>query len=289
MVISPASQSIYNAVEWIPTGLDSLDRILGGGIPTRRITEVSGPNSVGKTTLALMIAAQAQKMGKRVIWADQEWCWDNRYAEALGVNTDKVGLIQEEIAELALDEIEAFAAKEKDSIIVIDSIGALKARQEAEKSNDGRTIGIQANLVSKFCRKIVPRLAINNHALFVINHEVVDIMTGRIKTSGGAKLEYHKSIWLKLRKLNKRVMQGEDQVGDIVEGEIRKHKLAPNMKQTCELTMLYGKGFSAEADRLQQLLDSGEITKKGNTFFYGDKKLGVGLAKAREALKGNGF
>lgn len=286
MTIKTASESSFNTVDWIPTGLLALDKILGGGVPTKRITEVSGPNSIGKTTLALMLAGQAQKMGKKVIWADQEWSWDNAYAEILGVDTKKVGLIQEEIAEMALDDIEDFAAKEKGALIVIDSVGALNARKEAEKDMGGKTIAVQANLVSKFCRKIVPRLAIYNHALLVINHEFMDIMSPvpKIKTSGGAKLEYHKSIWLRLKKTNKRVLEGERQTGDIIEAEIRKHKLAPTMKQTCELTMIYGAGFSVEADLMQQLLDSGEITKKGNTFFYGDKKLGVGLRKARETL-----
>ncbi len=119
-------------------------------------------------------------------------------------------------------------------------------------------------------------------------------MSGRVMTSGGKKLEYHKSIWLKLRKASKRVMQGEFQVGEIIEAEIRKNKLAGTDRQTAELTMLYGQGFSVEADMLNDLLDSGAVFKRGNTYFIKKKdglggsyeeKLGVGLAKAREALK----
>lgn len=285
-MIKPASESEYNKVDWITTGLPSLDRILGGGIPTKRITEISGAWSTGKTTLALSIIKHAQKEGYKTLWADIEWSWDNRYAETLGVDASSLDLLQERVAETALDEIEAYAERTRGAVIVIDAVGALLPRQEAEKGAEGKTIGGQAGMVAKFCRKIVPLLAINNHALIVLNHEYNDIMNhGKLKTSGGAKLEYHKSIWLRLRKVSKKVMQGENQVGEIIEAEIRKHKLAPTMKQTCELTMIFGQGFSAEADLLQALLDSGEVVKKGNSYFRGETKLGVGLAKAREALK----
>lgn len=272
-------------VEWVPTGLSSLDKILGGGIPTKRITEVSGPYSVGKTTLALTIIAQAQKLGYKTLWVDQEWSWENKYAEQVGVNLEKVLLIQERFAEIALDEAESFADKNKDAVIVLDAIGALLPRQEAEKSNEGKTIGGQASLVAKFCRKIVPLLALNNIALVVLNHEFIDIMSGRIMTSGGKKLEYHKAIWLKLRKLSRNITHGDQKIGEFIEAEIRKHKLAATVRQTCELTLIFGKGFSAEADLLQELLDSGEVTKVGNSYFRGETKLGVGLNKAREALK----
>lgn len=284
-MIKPASESIYSQVDWISTGLSKLDKILGGGIPTRRITEISGPYSVGKTTLALTIISNAQKEGKKTLWVDQEWSWDGIYAQKLGVDLKKVGLIQERHAEAALDLVEEYANETKNAVIVIDAVGALLPRAEAEKGNEGKTIGGQAGLVAKFCRKIVPSLAINNNSLIVLNHEFTDIMSGRVMTSGGKKLEYHKSIWLKLRKASKRVMQGENQVGEIIEAEIRKNKLAGTDRQTAELTMLFGQGFSVEADLLQDMIDSGEVVKKGNSYFRGETKLGVGLAKAREALK----
>ncbi len=285
MVIKLASENIYSTVDWIPTGLPSLDKILGGGIPTRRITEVSGPYSVGKTTLALMIIAQAQKMGKPCLWVDQEWAWDGRYAEILGVDPTKLGLVQEEYAEAALDLVEGWAGENENGVIVIDAIGALLPRAEAEKGAEGKTIGGQAGMVAKFCRKIVPKLAINNTALIVLNHEFIDIMSGRVMTSGGKKLEYHKTIWLKLRKISKMVKRADVVVGEAIEAEIRKNKLAGTDRQTCELMMEYGRGFSVEADLLQQLIDSGEVTKVGNTYWRGEVKLGTGLGKAREALK----
>jgi recombination protein RecA len=237
--------------------------------------------------LALQVIAQAQREGRDTLWCDSEFSFTEDYAKKLGVDCDSLDLIQGRYAEENLDAIEEWADKHKGAVMVLDSIGGLLPRQEAEKGADGKTIGGQAKLIATFCRKIVPILAINNCALIVLNHQFTDIMSGRLKTSGGEKLAYAKSVWLMLRSGNKRVMSGKQQVGLVIEAEIRKNKLAPTVKQKCELTMLFGEGFSAEADLLQELLDSGEVTKKGNTYFRGTEKLGVGLTKAREALKAN--
>lgn len=286
MTIKSAADSPYGVTDIIPFGLPQLDKITGiGGAPHRRITEVSGPYSVGKTTLALSLVKDAQEQGVNCLWADIEFSWDNTYAELLGVNTKKLDLIQERYAESALDLIIEACEENKYGLVVLDAIGGLHSRQEAEKSTEGKTIGGQAKLVATFCRKIVPILAVNNIAMVVLNHSFKDLLTGRLMTSGGAKLEYHKSLHISLRKASKRVMQGDRQVGEVIEAEIRKNKLAGTLKQSCELTMIYGQGFSKEADLLQELLDKGEVVKKGNTFWRGETKLGVGLAKAREALK----
>lgn len=284
-MIQTAANSPYSKIDWIPTGISSLDSILGGGIPSKRITEIHGREGLGKTTLAFMVTAQAQKLGLKTLWCDQEWVWEDAYPKSLGIDLTKLFLLQEQMAESTLDQVQEFADTKKNTLIVIDSVGGLLSRQEAEKTTEGKTIGGQAGLMAKFCRKIVPLLAMNNHALIVINHEFLDIGTGRLMTSGGAKLAYHKSISLRLRNGNKKVMQGENQIGEGVIAEIRKNKLAPTLKQTCDLTMIYGEGFSVKADLLQQLLDSGEVTKKGNTYFRGETKLGIGLNNARNALK----
>lgn len=276
-------------IEWLPTGLSNLDKILGGGIPFGRITEVSGQYSVGKSTLALMVVAQAQKEKKTCLWIDQEWSYEPLYASVLGVDNKKLYLIREEFAEAALDKVEEFARTHKNSVLVLDAIGALLPRQEAEKSAEGKTIGAQANLVAKFCRKIVPVLVINNLALIVLNHSFTDLMTGRLKTSGGAKLEYHKSIALSLRKTNKRIMQGENQIGDIIEAEVRKNKLAATLKQSCEMEMYYGQGFSKQADLMQEALDKLIIEKKGNSYYFSGEKLCTGMPKLRELFKDETF
>lgn len=280
-----ASANPYKQISWIPTGFHALDKILGGGIPHRKITEISGVWSVGKSTLAFQVVAQAQKLGMDTLWCDSEFSFSQEYAEKLGVDCDKLDLFAGHFAEENLDYMEEWANEHKNALIVLDSIGHLLPRAEAEKGADGKVIGGQAKLIATFCRKMTPILAINNIALVVLNHQFVDLMSGKLKTSGGAKLEYSKSIWLMLRQANKRVMKGDQQVGAIIEAEIRKNKLAPTQKQKTELTLIYGEGFSAEADLLQELLDKGDVTKKGNTYFRGDKKLGIGLTKAREALK----
>lgn len=285
-----ATESPYKTIEWLTTGFSSLDKILGGGIPTRKITEISGVFSVGKSTLALQIVAQAQKIGQECLWCDSEFSFTEDYATKLGVDCNLLDLIQGRYAEENLDQIEEWAENHKDALIVLDSIGGLLPRSEAEKSADGKVIGGQAKLIATFCRKIVPILAINNTSLVVLNHQFTDLMSGKLKTSGGEKLSYAKSIWLMLRAANKRIMQGETQIGLIIEAEIRKNKMAPTYKQSAELSMVFGEGFSAEADLLQEMLDSGKVKKMGNTYFITEDgsnwiRLGVGLTKAREALK----
>lgn len=284
-----ASASPYRKLDWLTTGYANLDKILGGGIPTRKISEISGVYSVGKSTLALSIIAEAQKDGRDCLLADIEFAFDDKYAEVLGVELLNLDLIQARFAEDALDEIEEWADKHKNGLIVVDSIGGLLPRQEAEKTADGKVIGGQAKLVSTFCRKMVPLLALNNNALLVLNHQFTDLMSGKLKTSGGAKLEYHRSIWLMLRKSNKRVMQGENQVGDIIEAEIRKNKCAPTMKMSTELTLLYGKGFLKGMDLMQDALDKGVITKQGNSYYFNGNKLCTGLPKLREHFKSEAF
>lgn len=285
MSIYKASQSPFRQIDWVSTGFPALDKILGGGAPTKKILEISGVYSVGKTTLALTIIGNAQKLGMPCLFADTEYSFGADYAETLGVDPDELDVLTERYAEECLDEIEKWADKHNNALIVLDSIGGLLVRDEAEKDSAGKVIGGQAKLIAKFCRKITPILALNNIALIVLNHQFTDLMSGKLKTSGGAKLEYAKAIWLMLRKANKRVMQGENQVGDVIEAEIRKNKLVGTMKQSVEITLLYGSGFSKSADLLQEALDKGLIHKEGQLYFFGDIKLGRGLNAAREALK----
>lgn len=286
MSIYAPKDSPYKKLTWIPTGYSSLDRILGGGVATRKITEFSGNYSVGKSSLALSVVAQAQALKMKVLWADSEFSFDEKYAEALGVD-GRIELLTDRYAEVILDEIEKWADEHKNALIVLDSVGQLLPREQAEKRAEGKTIGGQAKLIAVFCRKMLPILAINNIALLVLNHNLIDIMSGKIKTSGGSKLEYAKSCWLMLRKANKRVMNGENEIGAVIEAQIRKNKLAPTMSQSVELTMLYGQGFHKQADLIQDALDSGKIEKRGQSYFIGDEKLARGLAGLREWASAN--
>ncbi len=285
MSIYKGSESPYAKIDWLSTGFSKLDAILGGGVPSRKLLEISGVFSVGKSTLALQIVAKAQEQGMDCLWADSEFSYGEDYAQKMGVDTSKLDVLTARFAEDILDGIEEWANDHKDSLIVLDSVGGLLPRQESEKSSGEKVIGGQARLIATFTRKIIPILAINNISLILLNHNFVDLMSGALKTSGGEKLAYSKSVWLMLRKISKYVKRGDRQIGEVIEASIRKNKLAPTLKQDCELQMMYGEGFSIEADLLQELLDSGEVTKVGNSYFRGGTKLGVGLTKAREALK----
>lgn len=264
----------------IPTGLPQLDRILGiGGIPFKKITEISGTWSVGKTTLALSLIKSAQEQGIKCIWVDAEWAWDDAYARSLGVDTSKLMFLQTRAAEDSLNDLLEYVEKGKDTFIVIDAVGALHAREEASKDAETRTIGAQSSLIARFCRKIVPMLALNNNALVVLNHEYTPLMStgGRpqVMTSGGKKLEYHKSIWIRLSKTGSHLKQGEDFVGFRVEAEIKKNKCAPTQRQTCEMDMFYGKGFSGTTDLIAEALKKEVLTRSGNTFSFAGEKIGT--------------
>lgn len=285
MPIPRASE--FEGYQVISTGLPQLDRVLGvNGVPLKRITEISGKWSVGKTSLALSIVASAQKAGYEAIWSDFEWAWDGLYARALGVDTNKLGLLQERAAEDALDAILEHVEKTKNSVIVFDAVGAIHPREEAEKDSGSRTIGAQSSLIARFCRKVVPLLHLNNHALIVLNHEYTPIEANggrpQVKTSGGAKLEYHKSIWIRLNKNGIHLKRGEDFVGFKVDVEIRKNKCAPTQKQECTLDMFYGKGFSGTSSLLEEAIAAGKIAVEGRSYFVNGEKVASGMPKLRE-------
>lgn len=279
---------------FIETPLPQLNKILGGGIPLKRITEISGQWSVGKSSLVLQIIANAQKLGYETVMVDAEWAYDNLYAKKMGVDTDKLGLVQSRAAEDALDVLLEYVEKGANTLIVIDAVGALHPRDEAEKDSGSRTIGSQSALVARFCRKIVPMLWMNNNALIVLNHEYTPIemqMPGRppqVKTSGGKKLEYHKSIWLRLVRIGESLKEGQKFVGFVVKAEVKKNKVADTERQFTELEFYYNRGFSAVSDLKQDALDAGIITREGNTFFAFGEKLGM-KAKLEEKMQNEGF
>lgn len=281
MAIEIPRASSISSSEFISTGLPQLDRIMGGGAPLKRILEISGQWSVGKTSLALQMVANAQKLGFECIWVDAEWSWDNLYAQKMGVDTDKLGLIQSRAAEDSLDVILEYVEKGKNTLIVIDAVGAVHTRDEAERDSGSRTIGSQSALIARFCRKIVPMLWMNNNALVVLNHEYTPIeasMPGRppqVKTSGGKKLEYHKSQWLRLSRIGMNLKSGENFVGFKVKAEIKKNKLADTEKQFAELEFFYNRGFNPTSDLLQDCLDAGIIERTGNTFHAFGEKIGM--------------
>lgn len=286
----PTADSIEEVTS-IPTGLPQLDRITGiSGVPIGRITEISGKWSAGKSTLALQIVAEAQKMGKTCIWHDTEFTWSSSYARDLGVDTSRLLLLQKQTAEEALDVILELAREKKGMLMVVDSVGGIHPKDEAERESGARTIGAQAGLVARFCRKVVPHVALNGHALVMLNHEYLEIGALRptVKTSGGEKLSYHKALWIRLNRTGMNVKVGEKIVGYKAEAEIRKNKVASTERQKCDLEMEYGKGFLAAASLFDDAVAAGVITRTGNTHWFGDLKLGS-VAKVKEALKEGDF
>lgn len=280
MIISYADS--IEDVDVIPTGL-FFDKLTGvGGIPRGVITEVFGDEGIGKSSVCLQIVATAQAQGLRCLWADVEWSYSPSYATSLGVDNSKLGLIRERFAETTLDAIEEALESGEWDLVILDSVGGILPRAEAEKGAEGKTIGGQAGLIAKFCRKIVPLLRIHNVALVVVNHSFIDIMSGKLLTSGGKKLSYHKSLSIRLKqKQGVSIKQGDRKVGKVVVGEVRKNKMAATEGLELDGQLIFGTGFSAIADLLGDAIDKGVITKKGNTYYLGSEKLGIGLTKTR--------
>ncbi len=274
-------------VDVISSGL-FIDKLTGvGGIPRGAITEIFGDEGIGKSSVSLQIVAAAQRQGLRCLWADVEWSYDTRYASSLGVDNKKVGIIRERMAEATLDTLETEVDAGNWDLVVLDSIGGILPRAEAEKDSDGKTIGGQAKLIAKFCRKIVPSLSIQNTALIVINHSFTDLMSGKLMTSGGKKLAYHKALSIRLKPKFGVVAlkQGDRKVGKAVVGEVRKNKFAATEGMELDAQLIFGSGFSAAADLLGDAIDKEVITKKGVTYYLGDEKLGVGLSKVRKMME----
>ncbi|MFA5937493.1 MAG: hypothetical protein WC822_06485 [Candidatus Paceibacterota bacterium] len=273
-------------VDVIKSGL-FLDKLTGiGGIPRGAITEIFGDEGIGKSSVCLQLVAAAQAAGLRCLWADVEWSYTPAYAVMLGVDNSKLGLIRDELAESVLDTIEDAVRSGEWDLVILDSIGGILPRAEAEKGAEGKTIGGQAGLIAKFCRKVVPQLSINNVALVVINHAFTDIMSGKLLTSGGKKLAYHKSLSIRLKqKQGVSVKQGDRKVGKVVIGEVRKNKVGGTEGLELDGTLVFGTGFSVGADILQDALDKEVIVKKGTTFFFGEEKLGVGLQRVRKMIE----
>lgn len=284
-MITTADKSPFNETDPIETGT-FLDKLTGvNGIPRKRITEIFGDAGVGKSSICLQVISAAQEQGLRVLWTDVEFSFDARYAQSLGVNNGTLGLLQERFAEDVLDGLEREIDAGNYDLVILDSIGGLLPRGEAEKAAGEKTIGGQASLVARFCRKIVPLLALRNVALVVINHSFTDLMSGKIKTSGGAKLDYHKSISIRL-KVNPTVALkvGDRRVGKVIVAEVRKNKLAATEGMTLDTRLLFGEGFSKSADLLQDAIDKGIFEKVGNSYFFLGEKLGT-ISKLREWMK----
>lgn len=264
----------------IPTGSLMLDHALGvGGYPKGRIIEIFGPESSGKTTLALQAIAQVQKMGGRAAFVDAEHAIDPDYAKALGVDVNNLILSQPDYGEQALDIVDILAKGNAFDLIVVDSVAALVPRAELEGTLSDQSVGLQARLMSKALRKLAGQLNKSNCSVIFINQlrEKVGVMFGNPETtSGGRALKFYASVRIDIRKAEA-IKDGDVVIGNVVNVKIVKNKVAPPYK-SCRVDMIYGQGLSHLHELANLALGYGIIKKSGSWFNYGEERLGQGTS-----------
>ena len=273
----------------IPTGCMSLDIALGvGGIPRGRVIEIYGPESSGKTTVALHMVAEAQKMGGIAGFIDAEHALDPVYAKNIGVDTDNLYISQPDSGEQALEIAETMVRSGAIDIIVIDSVAALVPKQEIDGVMGETHVALQARLMSQALRKLTPITSKSNCAVIFINQlrEKVGIMFGSPETtSGGRALKFYSSVRLDVRRKDSLKQNGE-LVGNHVCVKVVKNKLAPPFKEA-EFDIMFGTGISSEGDLLDLAVKKDIIKKSGAWFAYNNEKIGQGRENAKQFLIDN--
>ena len=276
-------------VDVIPSGSLLLDEALGvGGYPKGRIIEIYGPESSGKTTLALHAIAECQKQGGKAAFIDAEHAIDPVYAKNLGVNIDELILSQPDSGEQALEIAEMLASSGAISLIIIDSVAALVPQAELDGEMSDNSVGMQARLMSKAMRKIAAILNKKECAVIFINQlrEKVGVLYGNPETtSGGRALKFYASIRIDIRR-TEALKTGADIYGNTCRIKIVKNKVAPPFKQ-CEIDIIYGQGISKEGEILDRAVELELIKKSGAWFEYKGSKIAQGRDAAKEYLKSN--
>ena len=273
----------------ISTGCLSLDVALGvGGIPRGRVSEIFGPESSGKTTLALHIIAEAQKTGGYAAFIDAEHAMDAQYSKMLGVNIEELLVAQPDTGEQALEITETLVRSSALDVIVIDSVAALVPRAELEGEMGDSHVGLQARLMSQALRKLTGTVSRSNTAVIFINQirEKIGVMYGNPEiTPGGRALKFYTSVRLDIRRIAT-IKDGTDIIGNRTRVKVVKNKVAPPFKQT-EFDIMYNQGISYEGDILDLAVKGDIVQKMGSWFSYDDMKIGQGRENAKQFLMDN--
>jgi recombination protein RecA len=276
-------------VDVISTGCLSLNAAIGiGGIPRGRVSEIFGPESSGKTTLALHIIAEAQKTGGYAAFIDAEHALDPGYAAQLGVNTKELLVSQPDNGEQALEITETLVRSNAIDVIVIDSVAALVPRAELEGEMGDAHVGLQARLMSQALRKLTGAVNKSNTSVIFINQirEKIGVMFGNPETTtGGRALKFYTSIRLEIRRIAS-LKEGTSNTGNRTKVKVVKNKLAPPFKET-EFDIMFGTGISFEGDVLDTAVEADIVQKSGSWFSYGDERIGQGRENAKQFLTQN--
>ncbi|ADG82139.1 recombinase RecA [Thermincola potens] len=274
-------------IEVIPTGALALDVALGvGGVPRGRVVEIYGPESSGKTTVALHIIAEAQKLGGTAAFIDAEHALDPYYARKLGVDIDNLLVSQPDTGEQALEIAEALVRSGAIDVIVVDSVAALVPRAEIEGEMGDAHVGLQARLMSQALRKLTGAISKSRTTAIFINQirEKVGVMFGNPETTpGGRALKFYASVRMEVRKIES-LKQGADVIGSRTRVKVVKNKVAPPFKQA-DFDITYGEGISREGSIIDMATDLNILNKSGAWYSYKDERLGQGRENVKEYLK----